>query len=57
MYVQLPPDLRIVTPGPTVPKEMAEFAEKWSGVWDNILDHILIVCANGFTLKGLSCAA
>jgi hypothetical protein len=26
-----------------VPKQVAEFSGKWFGVWDNILDHTLVV--------------
>ena len=43
MSVKLPQDLRIVPPAATVPRQVAEFSGKWYGVWDNILDHILVV--------------
>ncbi len=41
--VPLPSDVRVVTPPPTIPKELAAFSGRWSGVWDAILDHILVV--------------
>jgi hypothetical protein len=41
--VPLPSDLRIVQPAAGVPKELGAFSEKWTGVWDGILNHILVV--------------
>ena len=39
----LPSDMRIEAPGPDVKPFYAAFSGKWVGVWDNQLDHILIV--------------
>ena len=41
--VPLPPDVAIVAPAPEVPKDLVGFSGKWSGTWDGILDHVLIV--------------
>jgi len=41
--VPLPADVRIVPPSTEVPKEFAAFSGKWQGVWDQTLDHILVV--------------
>lgn len=39
----LPYDLEIVPPTTGVPGNEAAFSGKWFGVWDNILDHTLVV--------------
>jgi hypothetical protein len=39
----LPSDVRIVPPVAAVPKQLAAFSGKWSGVWDGILPHVLVV--------------
>jgi len=41
--VPMPPGLRVLSPGNDVPAELAEFSGKWYGVWDNILEHVLVV--------------
>jgi len=41
--VPLPSDLRIVQPSTGVSKELGVFSGKWTGVWDGILNHILVV--------------
>jgi hypothetical protein len=39
----LPSDVRIIPPEATVLQQLAAFSGKWSGVWDGILHHILVV--------------
>lgn len=39
----LPTDVRVVPPEAAVPQQLAAFSGKWSGVWDGILHHILVV--------------
>jgi hypothetical protein len=39
----LPVDVRIVPPEAAVRQQLAAFSGKWSGVWDEILSHILVV--------------
>jgi hypothetical protein len=39
----LPSDVRLVPPDATVPQQLAAFSGKWSGVWDGILAHVLVV--------------
>jgi hypothetical protein len=39
----LPSDIRIVPPEAAVPQPLAALSGKWSGVWDGILPHILVV--------------
>jgi|GEM_PF-993618 len=41
--VSLPSDVRIIPPGPGIPTEVAAYSGKWQGVWDEMLDHILVV--------------
>jgi hypothetical protein len=41
--VPLPTDVTIVLPDPTIPKDLAGFSGKWVGVWDNVLNHVLVV--------------
>ena len=43
VMVPLPTDVRIVPPSPGIPGEVAAFSGKWQGVWDDTLDHILVV--------------
>ena len=39
----MPPDLRVVPPPTSVPRENAKFSGRWVGKWDDALDHILVV--------------
>jgi hypothetical protein len=39
----LPSEVRLVPPDATVPQQLAAFTGKWSGVWDGILAHVLVV--------------
>ncbi len=39
----LPPDVRVIPPGPDIPKEVASYSGWWGGVWDRVLPHILVV--------------
>jgi hypothetical protein len=39
----LPSDVRIIPPEAAVLKQLAAFSGKWSGVWDGILQHVLVV--------------
>jgi hypothetical protein len=39
----MPPDLLVVPPPATVPRENARFAGRWIGKWDEQLDHVLVV--------------
>jgi hypothetical protein len=39
----LPSDVRIVPPEPTMPQQLAAFSGTWSGVWDGLLPHVLVV--------------
>ena len=41
--IPLPNDVRIIPPSSGIPKEATVFSGKWSGVWDGILKHILVV--------------
>jgi hypothetical protein len=41
--VALPPDAKVEAPAPSIPREQAEFAGKWQGVWDGKLPHVLVV--------------
>ncbi len=41
--VALPPEVRVVPPGPDVPRELASFSGWWAGVWDGVLPHVLVV--------------
>lgn len=41
--IPLPQDVKIVAPEPTLSPEIKAFSGKWVGVWDRILEHILIV--------------
>lgn len=42
-YVPLPYDLKIVPPTTDCPVEYGIYSGKWFGVWDAILDHVLVV--------------
>jgi len=39
----MPPDLRVVAPPPSVSRENARFAGRWTGKWEEQLDHVLVV--------------
>ncbi len=39
----MPPDLKVVAPPPSVPRESARFAGRWIGKWEEQLDHVLVV--------------
>ena len=39
----MPPDLRVVPPPASVPRENAKFSGRWVGKWDDALDHVLVV--------------
>jgi hypothetical protein len=39
----MPPDLRVVSPPTSVPRESARFSGRWVGKWDGQLDHVLVV--------------
>jgi hypothetical protein len=39
----LPSEVRIVPPDAAVPQQLTAFSGKWSGVWDGILHHMLVV--------------
>lgn len=41
--VQLPADMKVMSPAPHLPKEIAAFSGKWTGNWDGQLDHVLVV--------------
>lgn len=41
--VPLPANVRVVPPASGVPPEIAAFSGKWIGVWEGLLDHVLIV--------------
>ena len=41
--IPLPQDVKIVAPEPTLSPEIKAFSGKWFGVWDGILEHILVV--------------
>ena len=41
--IPLPENIEIVAPASDLPKEIAAFSGKWEGVWENVLDAILIV--------------
>ncbi|MBU4582128.1 MAG: hypothetical protein KKH02_06945 [Proteobacteria bacterium] len=41
--IPLPQDMKIVAPEPTLSPEIKAFSGKWFGVWDGILEHILVV--------------
>jgi hypothetical protein len=39
----MPPDLKVVAPPPSVPRENARFAGRWVGKWEQHLEHVLVV--------------
>ena len=39
----LPDNVKIIPPGPKVPKTLREFSGKWLGVSEGVLDHLLVV--------------
>ena len=39
----MPPDLKVVSPPASVPRENARFAGRWVGKWEEQLDHVLVV--------------
>ena len=39
----MPPDLKVVPPPASVPRENARFAGRWVGKWEEQLDHVLVV--------------
>jgi hypothetical protein len=39
----LPADVRVVPPGPGVPREHARYSGRWIGRWDDQLDHVLVI--------------
>jgi hypothetical protein len=39
----MPPDLKVVAPPPSVPRDNARFAGRWVGKWEEHLDHVLVV--------------
>lgn len=41
--ILLPQDMEIVPPNPDLPLEVKAFSGKWFGVWDGILQHVLVV--------------
>jgi hypothetical protein len=41
--IPLPQDVQIVAPEPTLSSEIKVFSGKWFGVWDGVLEHILVV--------------
>lgn len=41
--VPLPDDVKIVSPGPTIPSQNARYSGRWSGTWSNGLNHVLVV--------------
>jgi len=41
--IPLPEGIEIITPSSDLLKEIAAFSGKWEGVWENVLDAILIV--------------
>ncbi len=41
--VALPPEVRVVPPGPDVPRELASFSGWWAGTNDGVLPHVLVV--------------
>lgn len=41
--VALPGNVTIVQPGESISPDMRQFSGKWYGVWDDTLEHILVV--------------
>lgn len=41
--IPLPQDMKIVPPNPNLPPDIKSFSGKWFGVWDGILQHVLVV--------------
>jgi hypothetical protein len=41
--VPLPPDVRVIPPSADIPKEFASFSGWWTGIWDRVLPHVLVV--------------
>lgn len=41
--IPLPQDMEIVPPNPNLPPKIKAFSGKWFGVWDGILQHVLVV--------------
>lgn len=41
--IPLPQDMKIVPPNPNLPPDIKSFSGKWFGVWDRILQHVLVV--------------
>ena len=39
----LPEDIDIITPGSKVPNSLRVYSGKWYGVWNGILDHVLVI--------------
>ena len=39
----MPPDLRVVPPPSSVPREHARYSGRWVGKWDEQLEHVLVV--------------
>jgi hypothetical protein len=39
----LPEDVNVIPPGSNVPKALRAFSGRWFGVWDGVLEHILVV--------------
>jgi len=39
----LPPNVEITPSSPNLPSEIRGFSGKWYGVWDGVLEHILVV--------------
>ena len=40
---ELPTDIRVIPPAPSVSRDRASFSGRWSGTWDNGVDHTLLV--------------
>ena len=43
VFAPLPDSTTIVPPDPALPPDLRAFSGKWSGSWEGMLDHILVV--------------
>jgi hypothetical protein len=41
--IPLPKDLEIISPKSDVPAEVKAFSGTWHGIWDGVLEHVLVV--------------
>ncbi|KKU14458.1 MAG: hypothetical protein UX23_C0016G0001 [Parcubacteria group bacterium GW2011_GWB1_45_9] len=45
----LPADVKVIPPGPEIPKELAVWSGMWVGVWSGAMDSVLVVEEVGIT--------